>query len=83
MRFIEKDQIKTSKKEKKAKKAQKECNEQAEKNKTLDININNVRSEISKQKDMLSGLEDHKEFIIELSKIQNANYVMQQQRMKD
>ena len=69
MRFIEKDQIKTSQKEKKAKKAQREGQEQQERNKNLDNAINNVRSDISKQKDQLGALEDHKDFILELSKI--------------
>lgn len=69
MKFIEKDQIKTSKKEKKAKKAMRDCQSLQDENKDLDNKINNIRSEISKNKDTLAGLEEHKKFLLDLSKI--------------
>ena len=44
-------------------------------NKDLENHINLIRSEISKNKDILGGLEEHKKFIMELSKIQNLGWV--------
>jgi hypothetical protein len=48
--------------------------------KDLDNKINNVRSEISKNKDVLGSLEEHKKFMLALSSIQNANWVIEQER---
>ena len=82
MKFIEKDQIKTSKKEKKAKQAMKDYQTLHDEDKDLDNKINNVRSEISKNKDVLGSLEEHKKFMLALSSIQNANWVIEQERQK-
>lgn len=51
-------------------------------NKVLDSKINNLRSEISKNKDILTGYEDLKRFIIDLSNVQNATWVKEQTDMK-
>lgn len=67
MKYIEKDQIKTSKKEKKAKQAMKDAQLLNEESKDLENKINNVRSEINKNKDILFALEDHKRFLLALS----------------
>jgi hypothetical protein len=82
MKFIEKDQIKTSKKEKKAKKAMRDCQALNDENKDLENKINLMRSEISKNKDILSSLEEHKKFLLDLSRIMNASWVIEQQESK-
>lgn len=82
MRFIGEDQEKTNKKQDKCKKAIKECQSLQDENKILENKINNVRSEISKNKDILTGYEDLKKFIIDLSRVQNAQWVEQQSEMK-
>jgi hypothetical protein len=41
-----------------------------------------VRSEISKNKDILTGYEDLKRFIIDLSIVQNARWVDEQNSLK-
>ena len=82
MKYIEKDQIKTSKKEKRAKQAMKDAQQLNEEGKDYDNKINNVRSEINKNKDILLALEDHKRFLLALSNIQNAGWVQDQDRKK-
>lgn len=47
--------------------------------KTIDTRITNLKSEIEKNKDVLTGLEAHKEFLIELS---HVNWIADQERMK-
>ena len=44
-------------------------------NKALENKINNVRSEINKNKDILFALEDHKKFLLALSMLQNSTWV--------
>jgi chromosome segregation ATPase len=83
IKFIERDQIKTSKKEKKAKQAMKQSQALFDENKDLDNKINNIRSEISKHKDNLSALDEHKKFLMELSTIHDAAWVAEQKRQKD
>lgn len=75
MKFIGEDQEKTNKKQDKCKKAIKECQTLQDENKILDNKINNLRSEISKNKDILTGYDDLKRFIIDLSNIQNSQWV--------
>ena len=82
MKFIDKDQLETSKKEKDAKQAQTECQTLQNENKDLDNKINLTRSEISKNKDSLGSLEDNKKFIMELSKAQNAMWVKEEEQKK-
>ena len=69
MKFIGEDQEKTNKKQDKCKKAIKECQTLQDENKILDNKINNLRSEISKNKDILTGYDDLKKFIIDLSNV--------------
>lgn len=80
--FIKDDQIQTSKIEKEAKEQSRLCQQKQEINKDLDNKINNLKSEISKNKDILGSLEEHKKFIIELSKIQNAQWVVEREAEK-
>ena len=82
MKYIEKDQIKTSKKEKKAKTAMKDAQNLNEESKDLENKINNVRSEINKNKDILFSLEDHKKFLLALSMLQNSKWVAEQEANK-
>lgn len=82
MKYIEKDQIKTSKKEKKAKQAMKDAQGLNEESKDLENKINNVRSEINKNKDILFALEDHKRFLLALSMLQNSQWVSEQEKKK-
>lgn len=44
--------------------------------------MNIIRSEISKNKDILGSLEEHKKFIMELSKIQNLSWVRRQEEAR-
>lgn len=83
IKFIEKDQIKTSKKEKGAKQAMRDCQILQDKNKEYDNLINNIKSDISKQKDVLNSLEENKNFILELSEIQSSNWVKEEERKRD
>ena len=53
-----------------------------EESKDLENKINNVRSEINKNKDILFALEDHKKFLLALSTVQNANWVTEQEKKK-
>lgn len=69
MKFIEKDSIKTSEAEREAKKAMKDCQSLNDDSKDLENKINNVKSDINKNKDTLSALEDHKKFLLALSEI--------------
>jgi hypothetical protein len=69
MKFIEKDQIKTSEAEREAKKAVKDCQGLNEESKDFENKINNVKSDINKNKDQLSALEDHKKFLLALSEV--------------
>lgn len=69
MKFIEKDQIKTSEAEREAKNAMKACQSLNDDSKDLENKINNVKSDINKNKDTLSALEDHKKFLLALSEI--------------
>jgi hypothetical protein len=47
--------------------------------KKIDTRIANLKSEIEKNKDVLTGLEAHKEFLLELS---HPNWIQEQDRMK-
>jgi uncharacterized protein YoxC len=82
MKFIEKDTIKTSEAEREAKKAAKDCQGLNEESKDLENKINNVKSDINKNKDQLSALEDHKKFMLELSELQKKSWVDDQKKKK-
>ncbi len=82
MKFIEKDQIKTSEADREAKKAVKDCQALNDDSKDLENKINNVKSDINKNKDTLSALEDHKKFLLALSEIQNTQWLEDQKRKK-
>lgn len=47
--------------------------------KKIDSRIANLKSDIEKNKDVLTGLESHKEFLIELS---HVNWIIDQERAK-
>jgi hypothetical protein len=53
-----------------------------EESKDLENKINNVRSEINKNKDILFALEDHKKFLLALSMLQNSKWVQDQELKK-
>jgi hypothetical protein len=82
MKFIEKDSIKTSEAEREAKNAVKDCQGLNEVSKDLENKINNVKSDINKNKDQLSALEDHKKFMLELSELQKKSWVDDQKKKK-
>ena len=75
IKFIDKDQIKTSEAEREAKKAVKDCQALNDDSKDLENKINNVKSDINKNKDTLSALEDHKKFLLALSEIEKAQWL--------
>jgi len=50
--------------------------------KDLENKINNVKSDINKNKDTLSALEDHKKFLLALSESSNAKWVEEQRTKK-
>lgn len=47
--------------------------------KKIDTRIANLKSEIEKNKDVLTGLESHKDFLLELSHI---NWITDQEKAK-
>ena len=67
MKFIEQDNITTQEKEKEAERQVAVRKKKETKIKKIDARIANLKSEIEKNKDVLTGLEAHKEFLIELS----------------
>ena len=69
VKFIETDSVDTNKKEKEAKDEQKKCQALSDENKDLDNKINNIKSDISKKKDELGALDEHRKFLLALSKI--------------
>jgi len=48
----------------------KERRDKESKIKNIDIKIQNLKSEIDKNRDILSALEDHKKFLITISPVQ-------------
>lgn len=79
MRFIELDNITTQEKEKEAERMVAVRKKKEAKIKKIDTRIANLKSEIEKNKDVLTGLEAHKEFLLELS---HPNWITEQDRMK-
>lgn len=67
LKFIEKDQLSTHDKEKEADKTAAERKLMEVTDKDLQSQIVNIRSEIEKQKDVVSGLADHGQFLLSLS----------------
>ncbi len=68
--------------ENEANKAAKACLALKEDFKDLENKINNVKSDINKNKDTLSALEDHKKFLLALSESSNAKWVEEQRTKK-
>ncbi len=67
MKFIEQDKITTQDKDKEAEKMMQNRKKKETKIKNIDGKIQNLRSEIDKNKDVLTALVDHKTFLIALS----------------
>mmetsp|Transcript_10893 Transcript_10893/g.8096 ORF Transcript_10893/g.8096 Transcript_10893/m.8096 type:complete len:159 (+) Transcript_10893:397-873(+) len=67
MKFIENDNITKQEKEKQADNLMKERRDKESKIKAIDSKIQNLKSEIDKNKDILAGLEEHKKFLITIS----------------
>jgi len=67
MKFIENDNITKQEKEKQAENYMKERRDKESKIKKIDSKIQNLKSEIEKNKDILAGLEEHKKFLITIS----------------
>ncbi len=68
--------------ENEANKAAKACLALKEDFKDLENKSNNVKSDINKNKDTLSALEDHKKFLLALSESSNAKWVEEQRTKK-
>lgn len=79
MKFIEQDNITTQDKEKEAEKMVALRKKKETKIKKIDTRVANLKSEIEKNKDVLTGLEAHKDFLLELSHI---NWITEQDKMK-
>lgn len=83
MKFVEQDNNCTSEKEKEAEQ-QLNTRKLKEKDiKELDSEIQNLKSEIEKNKDVLSALEDHKEFLINLPFSNLPSWLAEQERIKE
>lgn len=67
LKFIERDQLQTHDKEKDADKSQVERKAMEQIDKELQNQIVNIRSDIEKQKDLVGGLKDLGEFLMDLS----------------
>ena len=67
LKFIERDQLQTHDKEKDADKSQVERKAMEQIDKELQMQIVNIRSDIEKQKDLVGGLKDLGEFLMDLS----------------
>ena len=67
MKFIENDNITTQEKEKQADNFMKDRKEKEGKIKNIDNKIQYLKSEIDKNRDVLSALDDHKKFLITIS----------------
>ena len=67
LKFIEKDQLSTHDKEREADRTAAERKVMEVTDKDLQSQIVNIRSEIEKQKDVVSGLADHRQFLLALS----------------
>ena len=79
MKFIEQDNITTQEKEREADKMIAVRKKKENKIKKIDSKIQNLRSEIDKNKDVLNALEDHKKFLIALS---HNSWISEQERSK-
>ena len=67
LKFIEKDQLSTHDKEREADRTAAERKAMEVTDKDLQSQIVNIRSEIEKQKEVVSGLADHRQFLLALS----------------
>ena len=67
MKYIENDNITKQEKEKQAENYMKDRRDKEGKIKKIDSKIQNLKSEIEKNKDILAGLEEHKKFLITIS----------------
>ncbi len=79
MKFIESDNITTQDKEKEAEKQVALRKKKEAKIKKIDTKIANLKSDIEKNKDVLTGLESHKEFLVELS---HPTWIAEQEKSK-
>lgn len=66
MQFIEKDNWLTQEKDKEAETMQNERKKKEKKIKKIDTQIQNLKSDIEKNKDVLAALEEHKNFLVAL-----------------
>lgn len=67
IKFIEQDNIITQEKDKEAEKMCANRKLREAKIKKIDTKVINLKSEIDKNKDLMTGLEDHKKFLLALS----------------
>ncbi len=79
MKFIEQDNITTQDKEKEAEKQVALRKKKEAKIKKIDARIANLKSDIEKNKDVLTGYEAHKEFLVELS---HVTWIGEQEKTK-
>ena len=79
MKFIDQDNQTTTLKEKEAEEITKDRKNKEVKIKNIDQKIQSLKSEIDKNKDILTALEAHKEFLVKISPEQ---WVSEQERDK-
>lgn len=80
LKFIEKDQLSTHDKEREADRTAAERKVMEVTDKDLQSQIVNIRSEIEKQKDVVSGLADHGQFLLKLSPPQWVEQIKREQQ---
>lgn len=66
MKFIEQDNLTTQDKDKEAEQMQNVRKKKEKKIKKIDTQIQNLKSDIEKNKDVLNALEEHKKFLVAL-----------------
>ena len=81
--FIEDDNMKTKRKQKDAEMAAEKRRAAEQQINALDNQIQNKKSEIDKNEDMLKALQDHKDFLFGIFKSVNPKWVQDQQAIRD